>query len=261
MSGGDVIELDESSTAVAGQAKNQLAATPAQLLQIAVQNGADLDKLERLMALQERWEANQAAQAFAQAMAAFKAADAVRIVKDKHVRFQSQKGITEYDHATIGNVVKVITEALAPHGLSHSWTTRQEGGEIHVTCKLRHRGGHFEEVTLSGNPDPSGGKNPIQAIGSTVTYLQRYTLLLITGCATSDQPDDDGRSASDDGTEQQTVDARQQLIDDGRAQAMEGMQALTAWWGRLTAAQRKDLTKEFGAMRRAAMQADRGGAQ
>lgn len=197
MSGGDVIELDESSTAVAGQAKNQLAATPAQLLQIAVQNGADLDKLERLMALQERWEANQAAQAFAQAMAAFKAADAVRIVKDKHVRFQSQKGITEYDHATIGNVVKVITEALAPHGLSHSWTTQQEGGEIRVTCKLRHRGGHFEEVTLSGNPDPSGGKNPIQAIGSTVTYLQRYTLLLITGCATSDQPDDDGRGAGE----------------------------------------------------------------
>lgn len=197
MSAGDVIELQEAAGGRMA-AQNQLAATPAQLLQIAVSQGADLDKMERLMAMQERWEANQAAKQYAEAMAAFKAADGVRIVKDKHVRFQSQKGITEYDHATIGNVVKVITEALAPHGLSHSWTTRQEGNEIHVTCKLRHRGGHFEEVTLSGNPDASGGKNPIQAIGSTVTYLQRYTLLLITGCATSDQPDDDGQTGGGD---------------------------------------------------------------
>lgn len=199
MSAPEVIDAAPRSLATAAPAASPAGAltapNPAQLLQIAVQQNADLDKLERLMALQERWEANQAAQAFAQALAAFKAADAVRIVKDKHVRFQSQKGITEYDHATIGNVVKVITEALAPHGLAHSWTTKQEKDAIYVTCKLRHRGGHFEEVTLSGSPDSSGGKNPIQAIGSTVTYLQRYTLLLITGCATSDQPDDDGHGA------------------------------------------------------------------
>ena len=41
-------------------AGQQLAITPMAMLQIAVQQGADLEKLEKLMALQERWEATEA---------------------------------------------------------------------------------------------------------------------------------------------------------------------------------------------------------
>ena len=44
--------------------------TPSHLLQMAVQQGADLDKLERLMALQERWEATEARKAYDTAFAA-----------------------------------------------------------------------------------------------------------------------------------------------------------------------------------------------
>jgi len=40
----------------------------------------------------------------------------------------------------------------------------------------------------------SGNKNPIQAIASTVSYLERYTLLAITGLTTKDM-DDDGKNA------------------------------------------------------------------
>jgi hypothetical protein len=47
---------------------------------------------------------------------------------------------------------------------------------------------------MSAPPDASGGKNTIQQIASTVTYLQRYTLLAITGVATKGQ-DDDARGA------------------------------------------------------------------
>jgi hypothetical protein len=53
--------------------------------------------------------------------------------------------------------------------------------------------GHHEETTLSSSPDDSGGKNSIQAIGSAVTYLQRYTLLALTGLATREQ-DNDGKT-------------------------------------------------------------------
>jgi hypothetical protein len=52
--------------------------------------------------------------------------------------------------------------------------------------------GHSERTPLEASPDASGGKNGIQAVGSTVTYLQRYTLLSATGMAVQDQ-DDDGR--------------------------------------------------------------------
>ena len=164
-------------------------ATPALLLQIAVEKGADLDRLERLMNMQIQWDEHQAKRAFVAAMAGFKSED-LRIYKDKQVSYQSKGGRTEYAHATLGNVVATIAPALARHGLSHRWETKQDRGFITVTCSLTHQDGHSEEISLSSGADESGGKNSIQAIGSTVSYLQRYTLLAITGLATSDYDDD-----------------------------------------------------------------------
>lgn len=175
------------------QASNM--ATPALLLQIAVEKGADLDRLERLMNMQIQWEEHQAKRAFVAAMAAFKSED-LRIYKDKQVSYTSKGGRTEYAHATLGNVVATIAPALARHGLSHRWETKQDRGFITVTCSLTHQDGHSESIALSSGADESGGKNSIQAIGSTVSYLQRYTLLAITGLATSDY-DDDGNGGSE----------------------------------------------------------------
>jgi hypothetical protein len=64
---------------------------------------------------------------------------------------------------------------------------------ITVTCSVSHELGHAESTSLSHSPDSSGKKNSIQAIGSTITYLQRYTILALTGLATKGQ-DDDGTS-------------------------------------------------------------------
>lgn len=168
--------------------------TPMAMLQIAVQQGADLDKLEKLMALQERWEANNARKAYVAATAAFKA-NPPTIVKNKHVRFQTSKGVTEYDHATHDHVTNTIGEALSKHGLSHRWEISQEQNRITVTCILQHIDGHSERTSMEGNADDSGGKNSIQAIGSAVTYLQRYTLLAATGMSSRDNEDDDGLGA------------------------------------------------------------------
>jgi len=161
--------------------------TPADLLRLAIEKGADLDRLEKLMDLQVRWEANESRKAYVEAMAEFKA-EHITIVKDKSVSF----GSTSYDHATIGNVTATICAALSKHGFSHRWDTRQDGESIAVTCIITHRQGHSETTTLAAGADKSGGKNSIQSIASTVTYLQRYTLLAATGLATHDQQDDDG---------------------------------------------------------------------
>lgn len=163
-----------------------VAITPMQMLQTAVEQGADLDKLTKLMDLQERWEANEARKAFIVAKAAFKA-EPLNIRKNKHVGF----GQTKYDHATLDNVADALSPALGRHGLSYSWETEQaDGGLIKVTCVLTHVQGHSERVSLQAGPDQSGAKNSIQAVGSTVTYLQRYTLLAATGMATKDQDAD-----------------------------------------------------------------------
>jgi hypothetical protein len=166
--------------------------TPMKLLEIAASQNADLDKLQKLMELQMAWEANEARKAFNAAMAQFKKSPP-EINKNKHVRFETQKGVTEYDHATLDNVCDKITAALSAVGISHKWKVDQ-AQEIAVTCVLTHEMGHSESATLRAGPDQSGGKNLIQAIGSTVTYLERYTLLALVGMATKDM-DDDGRKS------------------------------------------------------------------
>ena len=169
--------------------------TPMQMLQIAVEQGADLDKLTKLMDLQERWEANEARKAFVVALNEFKK-NPPELVKDRRVSFPSKGGQTEYYHATLDQVSSVIGKALALNGLSHRWETEQpDGGMIRVRCILMHEKGHTESVSLSAGRDESGGKNNIQGVASTVTYLERYTLLAISGMATKDMGDDDGRKA------------------------------------------------------------------
>lgn len=155
----------------------------------AIAAGSSMEQIERLMDMHERWEANEARKAFDQAMAAFKA-DPPAIEKNAEVDFTSSKGRTHYRHATLDHVSNVISRAMAPHGLSFRWTTNQEGPQIHVTCIVAHEKGHQERVTLSAGPDQSGNKNGIQQVGSTITYLQRYTLLAATGLAAGDQDDD-----------------------------------------------------------------------
>lgn len=170
-------------------------ATPMSMLAAAVAGGADIVKMEKLMELAERWEEREAKKAFTAAMAEFKA-NPPEIFKDKRVGFTSKRtgGDTSYKHATIGNVVERLVEGLARCGISHRWNLHQGGGLITVTCILTHRLGHSEETKMEGPRDDSGQKNALQAVASTISYLQRYTLLSATGLATKDQPDSDGRS-------------------------------------------------------------------
>lgn len=175
--------------------------TPMQMLHMAVSQGADLDRMERLMQLQERWEANEARKAFNMALGRFKMKGIV-VGKDAHVRYTKRDGsVVDYRHASLGNIGAVLGQELGAEGLAFRWHTKQEEGRVIVTCILSHELGHSESVTLSSAPDDSGGKNSIQAVGSAVSYLQRYTLLAVTGTATS-EIDDDGR-----GTDPQTGDS------------------------------------------------------
>lgn len=172
------------------------AVTPMAMLQLAVEKGASVEQLERLMALQERYEANEAKKEFVAAMTRFKENPKI-IEKNATVDFTSAKGRTHYKHATLANVCDVIGPALSEVGISHRWETEQlDGGMIRVTCILTHARGHSEKVFLQAGRDESGNKNNIQAVGSTVTYLQRYTLLAATGMAVADQRDDDGGGGS-----------------------------------------------------------------
>jgi len=183
---------------VAERAPSSGAMTPMEMLdRILSDPQASTDKLEKVMDMAERWEANQARKAFDEAMAAAKAEIPV-IGKNRLVDYTSQKGRTSYRHEDLGEIARTVDPILAKWGLSYRYRTEQENGNVKVTCIVSHRDGHYEENSLSAGSDQTGNKNSIQAIGSTTTYLQRYTLKSALGLAAS--YDDDGAlAAKDDG--------------------------------------------------------------
>jgi hypothetical protein len=201
-------------------------ATPMEMIGRAVASGASVETMEKLLALQERWEANEARKSFVSAIAAFKA-NPPAILRNRHVEFETRGGgKTSYSHATLDNVCDAIGASLASHGLSWRWETEHlDQGIIRVTCILTHVGGHSERTALQASPDASGGKNPVQAVGSTVTYLQRYTLLAATGIAVQGQDDD---AATAMGAKSISMDQVAE-IQDGLAEVNADVAAFCAW--------------------------------
>lgn len=167
--------------------------TPADLVRIAVESGADVEKLEKLMDLQERWEAKEARRAFFAAMSQFQAS-APELEKNASVDYKAGGGRTSYRFAALPHIVGQIREPLQECGLSYRFEIRRNEGGLTVACIVTHTGGHSERTEMNAPPDTTGSKNAIQASGSTVTYLQRYTLLAALGLVTGDQ-DDDGATA------------------------------------------------------------------
>ena len=165
-----------------------VATTPATLLQIAVEQGADIDKLTKLMDLQERYEANQARKEYISAMSIFRA-ECPTIEKTREAHNSKYAGLAE--------TINQIKPLLASNGLSHAWKTKQDNGAISVTCCVTHDQGHQECTTLTASADNSGKKNDIQALGSTLSYLERYTLYAVLGLASGDMDNDGNREPVD----------------------------------------------------------------
>lgn len=198
--------------------------SPAAMMLAAMRQGADLEKIEKMLDLQERWERREAEKAFNDAMAAFKG-EAVEIIKRKRVIFTTAKGTTDYKHAELSDVIDAAAPALSKHGFSWRWDMTQSNGLLSVTCILKHRLGHSESATLTAPYDDSGGKNAIQGIVSAKTYLERHTLKAICGLAEKGE-DDDGAGAAQRSLQDtwvdlvngaQTVDALKKVQRDGAA--------------------------------------------
>lgn len=194
-----------AAVAKAGQAlaarreQDNIPAVPSTFTMIdrALASNVSPDILEKLFALHERVEASNARKAFDEAMSAAKAEIPV-IAKNRVVDFTGKTGIrTHYRHEDLGEIARTVDPILAKHGLSYRFRTTSAIGEpISVTCIVSHRAGHSEENTLVGPRDESGNKNPLQQVGSTIAFLQRYTLKAALGLAAAH--DDDGRSSSGD---------------------------------------------------------------
>ena len=175
------------------------------LARAAGDSSVDVEKFKALMEMQEKLENREARRAFNLAISEAKGKIGP-VVKNKRVGFESKRtgDRTDYAYEDFAAVAKAVDPVLAEHGLSYRFRTNQDGATVSVTCILAHRDGYSEETTLVGAVDTSGQKNPIQGIGSAVTYLQRYTLKAALGL--SAEVDTDGAATQE---EQPRVSAEQ----------------------------------------------------
>ena len=149
----------------------------------------DIDKMERLIQMQERILATRSRAAFMEAFARMQA-KLPTIQERGKIEKRSKYALWE----DINDAIKPI---LAEFGFSLSFRTEQRDGKIIVTGILGHQDGHEKEATMELPADGSGGKNPVQAIGSSTSYGKRYTASALLNLTSRDggEKDDDGRAA------------------------------------------------------------------
>lgn len=167
------------------------------LVQVFADKGTDPDKLAVMLDAILRARQEDARLQFEAAFGRFKD-NLPAIFKTKKVTYVNKDGSeTKYSHPELEEMTEIIGESLKAYGLTHSWRpTEGENGRVVMTCVFRHPdSGHVQDMaTIGSPPDTSGGKNSVQAIGSSLTYLQRYSLLAACGIAPKGL-DNDGRTA------------------------------------------------------------------
>jgi hypothetical protein len=152
------------------------------------------EALEKILGLQREWEAGEAKRAYSAALVELKRALPTFLARDKKVSFKEVR----YTHTSLAGAMDVVIPILADHGFSLTWTPGNDAkGAVVVTAKLTHRLGHSEQATLTAPADATGSKNPVQAIASTITLLQRYSALALLGLATADMVEPTGEQEPD----------------------------------------------------------------
>jgi hypothetical protein len=156
----------------------------------------DVEKLERLMALYERRAADNARRAF---IAALADCQAELPTIGKHGSVDLGRGGKGYSFAKWEDICDAIKPVLHRHGFALNFKVAANEKQVIVTGTLSHREGHSDETTYPLPFDNSGAKNPVQAMGSSISYGKRYVANALLNLTSRDglEADDDGRQAID----------------------------------------------------------------
>ncbi len=191
--------LQEQKTATDLAPASQSSSIIEIIARAAADPNVDVSKMSALLDMQERVMAKQAEIEFNEALARLSSV-MPRITKDGAVAYADKNGVSKeaFKFATYENIDKAIRPHLQAEGFSLSFTTaaRQgDGGGIMVTGTLSHKSGHGRSATIPVALDTSGGKNNIQAMGSSFSYGKRYTTTMLLNIVTESEDDDGVRGA------------------------------------------------------------------
>lgn len=134
----------------------------------------DVDKMSKLLDMQERIMTDQRKIAFMAANARL-TPKLPQIQKNGRVSYETKSGgKMETKYALLEDIDKIIRPLIAEEGFSQSYDSEQlDNGKVRVTCKLSHAEGHSETKQITLAIDKTGAKNDAQAVISTISYARR----------------------------------------------------------------------------------------
>jgi hypothetical protein len=167
----------------------------AMIERLATNPALNIEVFDRLLAARRSEEDRAAERAFNDALSQAKG-ELQPVLKTRDVDFTSAKTQTrtKYKYENFADVARSVDPVFSAHGLSYRFGIEQGDDLVRVICIVSHRDGHSERIKLEGKVDPGNtGMSMVQALGSALTYLQRYSLRAAIGLAAG--VDDDGRGA------------------------------------------------------------------
>lgn len=176
----------EDSGAVADYASSLLEV----IAKAARDPNVDIDKMERLLRMQERVVARTAEQEFASAFAQMQ--PNLPYISARNTINHNGKEIAKY--ADWPSISRAIAPILCDYGFGLNFSFENTADSVKVTARLKHVSGHTETNSVTLPSDKSGAKNQVQAVGSSLTYGQRYAGCPLVGVVIEGL-DDDGHTA------------------------------------------------------------------
>lgn len=180
----DIIMPNERHQSVALHQDQEISML-ATISRLALDPRCDMEKLERLMALQERMEAKTAREAFNSSFAEMQC-------EMPSVEKRTENTHTKKKYADLDDINFAVRPVMAKFGFGVSFKIVNQAAGVTVTGILMHKGGHREETSMILPLDTGAGRSAVQSVGSTTTYGKRYVMCALLNITSGDDNDNDG---------------------------------------------------------------------
>ncbi|MBV4553096.1 ERF family protein [Pseudomonas sp. SWRI102] len=181
----DIIMPEERHQSIALHQQGQEISMLSTISRLALDPRCDMDKLERLISLQDRMEAKSA-------LEAFNAAFAEMQCEMPSVEKRTENTHTKKMYADLDDINYAVRPVMAKFGFGVSFKIVNQANGVSITGILMHKAGHREETTMILPLDAGAGRSAVQSVGSTTTYGKRYVMCALLNITSGDDVDNDG---------------------------------------------------------------------
>lgn len=155
----------------------------------AIQKQLPIETIKEFLAMRKELRADQALEAFTEAMANFQR-DCPVIAKTNAVK--NKDGKVTYRYAGIDSIVLQVKNILGENRLAYKFREERNKEEATITvfCVVTHAMGHSEETSFTVEVGTESYMTDVQKFGARNTFAKRYAFMNAFGIVTGNEDTD-----------------------------------------------------------------------